>query len=96
MKNKLKKYCLSNKDMVKNLDLPSKKYFFVMLSENQLIFSNYDGFNYAFATVLTTEEILKINKKGQWMWSLHALEFLKNRLRIRAESDIANNIITFL
>lgn len=96
MKNKLKKYCLTTKDVVKNLDLPSKEYLFVMLAENQLIFSNYDGFNYAFANILETEEILKINKKGQWMWSLHALEFLKNRLRIRTESDIANNIVTFI
>lgn len=96
MKNKLKKYCMTSEEVADNLELPSKEYLFVMLAENQLIFSNLDGMNYGYNEILKTEKILKFNKYGQWKWSLDAIDFLKNKLRIRTENDIVNNIITFL
>lgn len=87
---------MSNEDIANNLELPSKEYFLVMLAENNLIFSNLDGMNYGYNEILKTEKILKINKYGKWKWSIDALNFLKNRLKIRTSNDKRLGIITFI
>ncbi len=91
-----KEYFMSTKDVVKNLELPSVEFFMVMLAENNLIVTNLEGWNYGYNEILKTEKILHDNKHGKWKWSFASLDFLKNKLKIRTDFDVANNIITFI
>lgn len=60
--SKVKKKWFSSKKMADLLALPNSQYFFVMLCENGLISSNYDGANYALNSKLVDKEYVKYVK----------------------------------
>lgn len=82
--SKEKKKWLSSKKMANLLELPNSRYFFVMLCESGLISSNYDGANYALATLLLDKNYIKYVKNMELKWSEDSIEFLQTTLKLDA------------